>query len=396
MEVKVSMRKILLSTMLLFFILCGGLFTATFSAVSASDDVVEDSWNTKTPMNYPRDSFGIVSVDGKIYAIGGNQMDPGVSSQQVAFNERYDPKTNKWTILEPMPTPSAMFSTVAYDGKIYCIGRGLTQVYDIATNCWSTKSEYPVDTSLGNRAPAPLGAHIVDGKIFVILKSLQPSDGCEMYVYDHVTDSWVAKNSLPIDALVTSSFMLDSKLMIFGVFGTPTDIIGPKIFAYNTNTDKWSEWQTPSKGITQNAVVTSGLYAPQKIYTVFTFSIADLSLHTEAYDPVSDTCTNGAGVPTTRMSPGVVVVDDVLYVIGGVYQGTSLSVNEQYIPFGYHGTLPSRSYFSLDTIELIDVLFVVVIIVFVVVIALLFFFKKNNKQTTKNKPVVTSNPSEVI
>jgi N-acetylneuraminic acid mutarotase len=225
-----------------------------FNSVSASD-VVEDSWYTKASMNYPRSSPGIVAVDGKIYVIGGDQT-LTVSTTKVDFNERYDPKTNKWTILAPMPTPSSGFKAVACSGKIYCIGRGLNEVYDIAANSWSIKTAYPGTAN-------PVGVHVLDGKIFVVLYSFNASVGCELYMYDPDADSWVAKTSLPGDCLVTSPFVMDGQLMVTGTFIDPVHF---RLLTYDLNADRWSDGQIISAPLAGSVVLTSGVYAPQKIY----------------------------------------------------------------------------------------------------------------------------------
>jgi N-acetylneuraminic acid mutarotase len=136
------MHKFVPFTLIIFLIL-GSL--AIFSAVSASE-IVEDSWNTKTPMSQTRANLGVVAVDGKIYAIGGSISAHIHSENIVGTNEWYDPKTDTWTTLASMPTPRANFAIAADQGKIYCIGGEtnwnsscyVTEVYDIATDSWST------------------------------------------------------------------------------------------------------------------------------------------------------------------------------------------------------------------------------------------------------------------
>jgi hypothetical protein len=127
-------------------------------------------------------------------------------------------------------------------------------------------------------------------------------------------------------------------------------------------------------------------------------NISELSTFTRVYDPVSDSWVNGTGVPTGRMMPGIVVADDILYIIGGLDQGTSLSVNEQYIPFGYHGTLPSGSGFSLDNLTSIVVLTVVAAVIVVVAVLLLLFFKKRTKPVKNNfdGDTITSSPEVAV
>ncbi|MCL1976735.1 MAG: kelch motif-containing protein, partial [Candidatus Bathyarchaeota archaeon] len=95
------------------FFFTSGTFVVAFNPVSASE-LVEDSWNTKAPMSEPRGGLGVVAVDGKIYAIGGQTNDG-----YVGTNERYDPKTDKWITLASMPTPRDHFAMVAYEGNPY-------------------------------------------------------------------------------------------------------------------------------------------------------------------------------------------------------------------------------------------------------------------------------------
>ena len=404
--------------LLLLFFFVSGSFVTVFSSVLASD-VVEDSWNTKAPMNYPRYNFGAVAVDGKIYAIGGVMLSYSAdsSAMTVGTNERYDPKADKWVTLASMPTPRSDFVTsiVACQNRIYCISRGLTQVYDIAANSWSTKAALPSGNSV-------LGAHVVDGKIFVTLNSynldLHTFGSIGLYMYDAVADSWIAKASVPVEYPIGYSFVMDGKLMISGPFKNPDDTVVTKILVYDPNTDVWSDERIISGYIFRPAVVTSGLYAPQKIYSPQTLSrdaqyidlsdlnidifaqagmteinVAELHTYTRVYDPVSDIWVNGTGVPTSRMWPGVVVVDDVLYVIGGVSHGESLAVNEQYVPFGYHGTLPSGSWFSLDNTVFVAVIAIVLIVAILVV--LMFSFRKTGKPV-QNSSGSVSLPSSVL
>ncbi|MDR2719474.1 MAG: hypothetical protein LBC03_01540 [Nitrososphaerota archaeon] len=92
--------------MLLFFFI-SGTFTSSFTPVSASE-LVEDSWNTKTPSPNPeRQAFEVVTVEGKIYAIGGfyytetpyHIVGSVLVENYLGTNERYDPVTDTWTTL---------------------------------------------------------------------------------------------------------------------------------------------------------------------------------------------------------------------------------------------------------------------------------------------------------
>ncbi|MCL1965886.1 MAG: hypothetical protein FWF66_04340 [Candidatus Bathyarchaeota archaeon] len=195
------MQKIF--SLILLSLITLSLFTTAFSPVLASE-LLENSWNTKTPMNQARHGLDVIAVDGKIYAIGGYVAGGFI----VDTNERYDPKTDTWSTMMTMPAPKARFAIAACQGKIYCIGGdGPTEVYDIATDSWSTKASLPTSGSKPQ-------AHVVDGKIFVIVSGF-------LYAYDCDADSWTKMTSLPND--VTSdgncySAVVDNQIMVLAYF----------------------------------------------------------------------------------------------------------------------------------------------------------------------------------
>ena len=322
-EYMINRNKII--PFILLFFLINGIFVTMHSCVSASE-LVEDSWNTKTPMRYNRSQFSVIAFDGKIYVIGG---DSNMGYQDI--NERYDPLTDSWTTLKPMPTPRAGFAIVEYQGKIYCIGGytldpgptvfadlAVNEVYDVATDSWSTKTSMPVNASF-------IQAQIVDGKIFVITSSA-------MYMYNPVTNSWTNKGNTPTSGNFVFSAVIDNQIMVgYTAFDRQC-----KVVIYDPKTNEWNYGTSgPSLvGVRAIAGVTTGLYAPQRIYV---FSNADDHV---VYDPVSDTW---SPAKTTRYyggrsvgSVGVAIVDDLLYAIGGSSSPGGEAINKQYVPMGYY------------------------------------------------------------
>ena len=256
----------------LILIFISGTFVATFNPVLASDG--EDSWNTMAPMNQARSALGVVAVDGKIYAIGGSLTfgTANSASNYVDTNECYDSKSNTWTTLTSMPTPRQSFAIAACEGKIYCIGgygyteeKGLldnlvvNEVYDIASDSWSTKTPLPISGS-------NLQAQVVDKKIFVIVSRL-------LYVYDPVADSWTQKASLPkaSDSDPDSySAVIDNQIIVITYFDGAL-----RVLIYDPTTDEWSEGKQDRNSSNNSssfgsavAVATLGRFAPQKIYVL--------------------------------------------------------------------------------------------------------------------------------
>lgn len=107
-------------------------------------DPATDSWKALAPMPTPRGAGQAVALDGKIYVIGGAMSNkpghPGTpiglgSPEQLVVGtvEVYDPATNTWQTRAPMPTPRNHFLAAAADGKIYALdGR--------TGSCFVTKS----------------------------------------------------------------------------------------------------------------------------------------------------------------------------------------------------------------------------------------------------------------
>ncbi|MCL1977753.1 MAG: hypothetical protein FWG55_06625 [Candidatus Bathyarchaeota archaeon] len=337
---------------LLFFLICG-LFVAVFYPLLTSGSV-ENSWHTKASMNQARAGLGVAVVDGKIYALGGYTTYDSVPADCVGTNERYDPKTDTWITLKPMPTPRMSFVIAAYEGKIYCMGGynrndgntvatsfKVNEVYDTVTDSWSTKADIPFFGSAQT--------HVVDGKIFVT-----HGYGDALFMYDPVTDVWTQKTSIPYSGQGRVSAVVDSKIVFsFGYYpnnmapGKPIEIV----MIYDTKTDTYSEGSIPPKGYTSGvstAIATTGVYAPQRIYMLGTKNGGIFNSNT-VYDPINDTWLTAKALPTFQGNFGTAVVDDVIYVIGGqrrelgllefILPSKTFSTNQQYIPVGYFGSV---------------------------------------------------------
>src|SRR5262245_12342070 len=111
-----------------------------------------------------RQEVGVGFVAGKMYVIGG--FANGTSVNTV---ERYDPNSNTWETIDPLPSPQPLnhVGVAAADGKLFVIG-GLTQTfagvnttfcYDPVEEEWTPKATMP--TFRGG-----MGVAEVDGLIY--------------------------------------------------------------------------------------------------------------------------------------------------------------------------------------------------------------------------------------
>jgi N-acetylneuraminic acid mutarotase len=317
-------------------------------AVSSDDDSVENSWASRAPMHVARAGLGVAAVNGKIYAIGGRTAD-GV----IGTNEEYDPEMDTWTLKTPMPTPEAGFATAVYQNKIYCIGGSIhtsvNEVYDPATDTWETKTSMPT-------ARTGLQANVINGTIYLIGGYVLDNNSDLGFsvsdlneVYDPATDTWTTKASIPTATSIYASEVVDDKVYV--ISGDGADELNQ---IYDPETDTWSQRTSlTSSTATAVASATTGMNAPKRIYVLGQyFHLPQQPYFNLAYNPETDSWTGGVAMPTARRGLGVAFLRDKLYAIGGYTEVYSIypweqptviyyATNEQYTPFGY-GTVPSE------------------------------------------------------
>lgn len=350
------------------------LVTAPVSALTES---TENSWVSKTPMQEARGYLGVVAVNGKVYAIGGSTTSGGWSSYNgsvVGTNEEYDPITDTWTFTASMPTPRYTFAIAAYENKIYCIGgetsngsiTAVNEVYDPATDEWETKTPMPtprvnLQASVVNGLIYLIGGYVPDNSDFgLAISNLNE-------VYDPATDTWTTKAPLPTASADYVSAVVNNRLF---VIGGESEVAHSNLNQiYDSGTDTWGLGAPSPSGIRYGACaagVTTGVNAPVRVYVLGkTWQLwgGEPPNSVRVYDPESDSWTFGANVPTEREGFGVAVVDDLLYVIGGstiTYPNleswsmggiiTKYATVERYTPFGYVPVPPSVSIVSLQNL----------------------------------------------
>ncbi len=138
----------------------GGLTHASSSANPVKSDMADHwtldlanggGWKTAAPMINPRNHLAGASLNGKIYAIGGQHL--WDENNPVSEVDVYSPKTSRWTKVASMPEGRSHISssTLVVDGRIIVIGGAtngfdsLASVidYDPATDKWGKLSSLP-------------------------------------------------------------------------------------------------------------------------------------------------------------------------------------------------------------------------------------------------------------
>lgn len=112
-------------------------------------DPATDTWEARAPLPTPREHLAVAAGEGRIFAVGG-RANGDESDQFASAVEAYDPATDTWAALPPLPTPRGGFGGVFVDGHLVVLGgeRGTTtfdtvEAYDPATQMWTELPPMP-------------------------------------------------------------------------------------------------------------------------------------------------------------------------------------------------------------------------------------------------------------
>lgn len=145
----------------------------------------DQTWTPRAPLPHPRSHLASVVLDGQIYAIGG-QFRHDLNRRDVAFVHRYDPDSDSWTALAPLPFALSHIetSTLVWGGRIYVFG-GRSESYK------------PFVERLKKRYPFSRATAIPD-----------------VLAYDPKTDKWEPQPELPTGLLAPVVVNVGDKVIL--------------------------------------------------------------------------------------------------------------------------------------------------------------------------------------
>jgi len=281
-------------------------------------------WKKNTDMNHLRSYFSSTVLDGKIYAIGGiggNNLGLG----GLDSVESYDPANDTWTLESKMSVPRVDASAVSLNGKIYVmggfdnlIGRSTfydsMEVYDPATKTWSSKAKMP-ELRCDHEAVALNGYIYVIGGSKAVYNSATGQYKIEMtdkvLRYNPSTDTWSTVGSISTARREFGAAVANGKIYIIGGYDA-SDKLTASIEEYNPSNDTWT---------TKNPMpVASALFGTattnDKIYVIG--GVGNNGSFRE-YDPVTETWTDKGEYPFAGERHKAEIVDSRIYTMGGLY-----------------------------------------------------------------------------
>jgi len=164
-----------------------------------SYDPEADAWERRTSLSTPRGAFGLVAHNGALFAVGGAFEQLG--GPATGLVERYDPGADLWVERTSLPTPREHLAVIASEDRIFAIGgrangdesdaiAGANEVYDPATNRWETLPPLPVPRG-------GLSGVFADGQAIVLGGERGDQLFADVNAFDPDTGEWRSLPPMP-------------------------------------------------------------------------------------------------------------------------------------------------------------------------------------------------------
>ena len=295
----------------------------TFFAASLQTLLAQ--WVTKDSLKIKRQEMPAVLLDKKIYIMGG------IAANAVTLSsmERYNPSTNSWDTVAPMPATRHHHCAAVANNKIYVFGgydnvlfkaRNEVYEYNPITNTWLAKDTLPQKIGASDAVE-------FNGKIYLFGGATNANTLRTTYVYDPIQNTWSQKASFNIAREHLAAAVIGNKIYV--VSGRGSQDAETALEVYDPATDSWQPLQslpTARSGI--DAAVVAGrllVFGGEGNGAVFA--------QCEAYDPVSNTWQTLSPMPNARHGLTSTAIGDTIYTIGGGIKANlgASNINEAYI-----------------------------------------------------------------
>jgi N-acetylneuraminic acid mutarotase len=235
------------------------------SDILRSYNPATNNWTTLAPMPYNSAKASAVYAPNvnRLFVFGGDSL---IGGSTYNLTRIYNPETDSWTLGAPMPGGRWGMAAGYYNGKIYLAG-GLdattlfnsvtTWEYDPVANSWNTDRR---NMPSGVKKP---GSAIINGHLYVAGGENNSTNVLDtLYSYDIAGDMWTIRASLPTALESPGSGALGGKLWIFGG-ETSSDIALSSTSIYDPATDIWTAGSNlnVARGYIAGAIVSNKIVA---------------------------------------------------------------------------------------------------------------------------------------
>lgn len=237
-------------------------------------------WEARATMPNARSGFGIVTYETQVYVVGGEN-----ATGPLTQTARYDPATNSWAALAPLPVAVKHIAAAVVGGKIYVPGGELPsgaitttlQVYDPRTDTWTTRAPLP----------RPLSAYTLvafEGRLLLFGGWDGAGYTNAVWEYQPTLNVWAEKSPMPTARGLAGATLAGGKIYVLGGTDGKQALTTHEIYTPDEDDSGLSPWRV------------------------------------------------GPPLPEGRVGPGVVSAADFVYVLGGSNEQTPIAVSRKYLP----------------------------------------------------------------
>ena len=227
-------------------------------------DPASNQWAKKRPMRLASHHVAFTTLNNKIYAFGGftypDSGPPGWNAVNNAWE--YDPATDEWKELAPMPTKRGAASAGVANGKIYVTGganslpgvneNGIhparphnvvatVEEYDPAANSWKTVR--PLLLARNHHATVGVGdkIYVIGGRVGAAFISSASNNVDLVEMYDPATDLWTPRTRMPTARSAIGAGVYNNQILVAGGEGQDQRFLAAfkAVEAYDPVLNRW-------------------------------------------------------------------------------------------------------------------------------------------------------------
>ncbi|MFC5381923.1 Kelch repeat-containing protein [Aquipuribacter nitratireducens] len=217
-------------------------------------DAESESWSLRAPLpGVAVENPAVTAYLGRLYVAGGStEAFAGATSQFAS----YDPATDSWTTLPPLPTPRGGATAQWLQGRLIVVGGMDTEgrsvdtveIYDPTTERWSAGPR--LATPRDNAASAVVGTrmYVVGGRTRESTGVTTAPTLASMEVLDVDASAWVPGPSMPTGRRTAAAGVLDGKVVVAGGEARADGLAFSAVEVFDPATGAWSSWREMPTG----------------------------------------------------------------------------------------------------------------------------------------------------
>ncbi len=307
----------------------------------------QGKWTKLAPFPEPAEELLGASAGGKMYVFCG--LAPGWKPIGMVYE--YDPAGDKWTKKKPMPLASHHVSFTEYKGKIYAFGgfvlpqsgpAGWVPIdkaweYDPATDSW--KALAPLPTKRGSPVAVTVGdkMYVIGGSTPGPKETSVPLPGTHWALgsveeYDPAANTWRQRSPMPTSRNHAIAGVVNGKIYVIGgrvgAAGISAASNTNVVEQYDPATDSWGTVR--ARMPTARSAMASGVHGGRIYVTGGEFQDSQMMAtfrSLEAYDPATNNWTILPNMPVGRHGLAGAVVGNRLHMVSGDVQSAGTGVH---------------------------------------------------------------------